>query len=887
MPHSVAQIPPALFGLTWSMLFWGLGLGSIPIVIHLLYRRKYRETTWAAMRFLLEAARKHSRRLRIEQLILLAVRTLLLLFLVGALQGLYAVTTSSERLGEGPIHHVLVMDASMSMQLKRDGRATLFDRAREIALRIVDSASDGDAFNLILITGSSERAVVKAPVRSREGFRDVIQRNQKPGFSGRVASRGTSKPSPAGIAQAEAGLLAATEEPGRLLESLREVERALGKAKNVPAKRVYVISDFQTITWRPDSQPLRDRIRKSFQAMSPAADFVLIDVGRDRAANAAVTNLRTDRAFVVSGRPLRLHATLRNFGVDRLADRRVELLVDGQVRDAQTVSLDPGVPRDVVWTYPNPQAKHAQPELTPGEHRIEVRLQDDGLNADNARRLAIPVKQRLRVLLVNGRPAAQPRDEATFFVQKSLQPAPTPQPQDGSVETRVITASELLRTDFTRFDCVFLCDVPALKPNEARKLRTFVEAGGGLVIGLGDRVNVPDYNAVLYRDGDGLLPAKLGPVIGGTGDDGKLFRFDTERLAHPIVNQFAGNPDAGLAGVLAFRYVKAQLPDDGNARIVLKFVGAANGAGGDPALIAAGLGRGRVVLATTSLDARWSTWPGTGSFLPTIHEMLHFAIAGQWSERQQTVGKAIVRTFPAFSTALPSNVAVRLPDDSVRTVSLTGRDRWFVKRPGADYFDAFPEQDAKPAGRIPADTPLRRVELRKGFSRVEWRGRHVWVGNESLKRGGRASFFFDDTRQSGFYEVRFKPPLGETTYFAVDVDPTESDLAKINEATLRKDLSGVSFRYRTHWDPAEETRQVAATHQNDLTKWLLIAVFGLLLVELLMAWRFPVGFAALYVLISIEVARQCAGWSLPAGIVLGIALVAIPAAFLWRRRSAV
>ena len=864
---SSASLPLAFLGLTWPMLFWGAALGGIPIVIHLLYRRKFRETSWAAMRFLLEAARKHSRRLRLEQLILLAVRTLLLLFLVGGLQGLYAVTTASARVGEGPIHHVLVIDASMSMQWKPDGRNSLFDRAREIALDIVDSSADGDAFNLVLITGNRERSIVKAPVRSMRGFRDVVQRNAET-----VNGGGDRTP---GI---DAG-----DEPSRLLESLKEVEQILGKANSIPAKRVYVISDFQKLTWRPESRPLRDRIHKSFQTIGTAS-LVMIDVGRDQAPNTAVTALKTEQPFVIAGRALRVHSTVHHFGRQRVT-RQAELLVDGQVRDMQTVVLEPGVEREVSWTYPNPKARGAQPELTAGEHRIAVRLKGDNLATDNTRRLAIPVKQRLRVLLVNGRSSARPRDEATFFVEKSLQQTTTDRPTTAIVEPRVISESRLARTDLSRFDGVFLCDVRTLKQSEARKLRAFVESGGGLVIAMGDRVSLSDYNAVLYRNGNGLLAAKLDSLATIGNDNRRLYLFDTAKLNHPIVDQFVGNPDAGLAGVMAFRYVKVQMPDDAPHRVVLRFLPRKPGTPGDPVIIESARGRGRVLLVTTSLDARWTTWPVTGSFLPTVHEMLYYAISGQWQERQHAVGYPIIRTFPAFSRAVPPSVAVKTPDNVVRTVPLTGSDRWFVRRGGADFYEQLPKDDMKPAGRIPAETPVRRFELRKDFSRIGWRGRVVWVRNSSLERRGNSLFFFDETHRSGFYEVRFKPPIGSTTFYAVNTDPAESNLEKIGKAQLGKDvLPGVDHRYRTHWDPAEESRQVASTHQNPLTRWLLIAVFCLLLVELLMAWRFPIGFAVLYVLIAFEVARHTAGWNLAGGIVLGLLLVGVPAGILWRRR---
>src|SRR4051795_3367231 len=52
----------------------GIALASIPIVIHILNRRRYRIVEWAAMNFLLRAMKKNRRRIRFEQWLLLAVR---------------------------------------------------------------------------------------------------------------------------------------------------------------------------------------------------------------------------------------------------------------------------------------------------------------------------------------------------------------------------------------------------------------------------------------------------------------------------------------------------------------------------------------------------------------------------------------------------------------------------------------------------------------------------------------------------------------------------------------------------------------------------------------------------------------------------------------------
>ena len=67
-----------------GMLLWG-SAAAIPIVIHLLSRRRFDEVPWAAMDFLMAALRKHARRWRLEQLILLLVRASILALLSIAL----------------------------------------------------------------------------------------------------------------------------------------------------------------------------------------------------------------------------------------------------------------------------------------------------------------------------------------------------------------------------------------------------------------------------------------------------------------------------------------------------------------------------------------------------------------------------------------------------------------------------------------------------------------------------------------------------------------------------------------------------------------------------------------------------------------------------------
>src|SRR6187549_4010539 len=119
----------------------GLLLASIPIIIHILNRRRFKTINWAAMTFLLQALRKNRRRLRFEQWLLLAVRCCVLLFLGLALSrplGCQDSTLASLAARRAGLH-VLVIDNSYSMayQADRPDAKTHLDQAKLLAKRMI------------------------------------------------------------------------------------------------------------------------------------------------------------------------------------------------------------------------------------------------------------------------------------------------------------------------------------------------------------------------------------------------------------------------------------------------------------------------------------------------------------------------------------------------------------------------------------------------------------------------------------------------------------------------------------------------------------------------------------------------------------------------------
>src|SRR5881296_152009 len=118
-----------------SPIFLGfLALATVPIIIHLLNRRRFQLVEWAPMKYLKLTIKTNRRRLRIEQFILLAIRTIIVALIILAVarpvlsQGRLGTWLS----GSGRTSRIIVVDDSLSMGYRTAGRAA-FDSAKEAA----------------------------------------------------------------------------------------------------------------------------------------------------------------------------------------------------------------------------------------------------------------------------------------------------------------------------------------------------------------------------------------------------------------------------------------------------------------------------------------------------------------------------------------------------------------------------------------------------------------------------------------------------------------------------------------------------------------------------------------------------------------------------------
>jgi hypothetical protein len=617
------MLPPLLaFGIVHLPMLGWLAAAAAPLLIHLLSRRRYRETTWAAMEYLLAAMRRQTRKIQIEQWLLLLLRTLLIVVFV-----LAAAEPSFERPGlalssGGRVHRVLVIDGSYSMAYRATDKSR-FERAKELASRIVDESSPGDAFTLVLMA-APPRVVVGTPAFEPSQIREEVENLE--------------------MVHTGADVAATISEISKLLENVRR------ESPRLQAHEVYFLTDLQRTAWAPNlGATAQAEFRRQSEALAHLADLVVIDVGQPSAENLAVTSLRAGRSVVTVGRNVELGVELKDFGHHDRSRQPVELWIDGHKAAQQSVDVPAGGVASVAFTHRFE---------TPGDHTVEVRADGDALDVDNHRWLVVPVRQSIRALCIDGRPSGEPFEGAADYLAAALAPG-AGKSERPLVDVENVAESAILERDLGSYDCVFLADVAQFTASEAKVLDAYLGHGGSLVFFLGDQVAAEQYNHQLGGSAGlrRILPARLGAVV-----ERPQSGVDPLGYRHPIVQAFRGHEKSGLLTMPLSKYVKLDVAGNSAAKVVLALEG------GDPLVVEEPIRRGRVVLVATSADKSWTTLPVWSNYVPLVQEILAWCVSSQLHERNVEVGEPLEASAAAQAGDAP--VTIERPDGQSRSAEV-------------------------------------------------------------------------------------------------------------------------------------------------------------------------------------------------------------------------
>ncbi len=782
----------------------GTAMGSAPVIIHLLNRQRYKRITWAAMHWLLASFKKSSRRLQIEDLILLIIRILILVLLALALARPFLQASGSILGGKSHVHRVIVLDTSFSMSYNPSGK-DVFAQAKETAryLTTTSTLSSGDAVTLIYMTDQAN-ARIKASTNLSEVYREV---------DAAEASHGASDPVKA--LTLAINMLDESAHPGKEIFLITDMTRNGWIDPNSRTERVRGLDDLK--------KAIKKYRKKDPDRKLPAV--FLLDVGSDRAQNLAITNLESDVNVIAAKSQVVFKAEIRNFTDKDRPELTVTFKVNGERVGDQQIEVKGAGGRGTAMFF-------HQFEI-PGPHWVTVSIEPDRLSLDDTRRMAVPVVPNLRALVVDGEEnAREPLESETGLLTRALSiPVSERMASRGIISPSIISCqvipdSDLADVQLDGSDLLILANVSVVPAEKLPQIRKFVREGGGLLIFVGENVQPELYNEKLFTKEAPLLPCRLIEPQGekGNPDAKKFWTLKPNSFTGVVFPTFARkerwrfleDPDKGVRVFKRFR-VKIEEPkkekseadakksagepdkdavkkaegeteagDDAGKKAKKKPKKPARGRvsvplryhdDNEPAVLIREYGMGKVCLVTTTADKYWNDMPAKMAHLPLMYDLVLHLVRARGKKHNLPVGGTFSIRWPAED--LLKDVAIQPPEGHEE-------DKRTIKPEAKQHLTTLTFESAR------------------------------WAGAYRLSLAG------DD-------ELR--------DIFVANVDPAESDLEKMPLEKLRELVKEIKFEEIVEREKIVEAIKAKASGK-EFWRNLTWAVLTLAVIETFLAWFF-------------------------------------------------
>ncbi len=527
--------------------------------------------------------------------------------------------SSAKLLGGGQSGVLIALDGSFSMA--HGMGASRFDRAKQRIDEILGTVTPGSPVTLIEM-GLHPRILLRNVGYEKSRFEETVK------------------------------AIKVLPEKLNLEPNLEEMEMLLAEI-HAASKESYVITDAQTRTW----ESLSEKARFSLQTLGNLGKLFVLSTGTDDRENLAITRFELGSGTLRKGATVRYVAEVRNFGQRPMQEVAVTLNANDKPVDQRTIAkLNPGQSEVVTLFFNCAEA---------GDIRLTASLGADALVMDNTRNVVAHVREQVRVLCIDGEISPLPFQSETDYIVTALFPKKSSASQSMTVQ-RVspaeVTAQTFAATVGSEWDIVILANVGEIPAEQTHALRSFVERGGGLIVFLGKKVNANAFNS--WAKIANLSPVELLEETGDPSDKNEGQGIDAKASENPLGKKIAALPGKIVDTPRVRRYFKSKMLPEGQE--ILRVAGT-----DAPLLAERKVGRGKVLLFTTTADREWTDLPVHPLFLILLHEGIA-AMTAQANERPFTVGEPLLLQLPGRSEQ--TAMSVKSPAGEKSEVSLTERD---------------------------------------------------------------------------------------------------------------------------------------------------------------------------------------------------------------------
>src|SRR5262245_12799384 len=412
------------------LLFGSLAL-SIPVLIHLVRREKSEIIPFSSLMFLLKVPKRSIRQQKIKNLLLMALRLLILAFLVGAFARPYITQAAKPAVnGNSNRGAVLMLDNSYSMRYGNN-----FERLKTEARRRIDSLRAGD--RMAIIAFNENASLLARPTSDKNELKAVVD---------------TLEPS-----------FGAT----RYYEAFTLADRVLNEFGG-DQKQLIMISDFQRNGWNRSG-------RESVIGTDVRAETVNLAVTDWN--NIGIDSVIVDQTSFSRTYSGRLIARIHNYDKNKPAAVPVSVSLSDKEVQRKNVTIS---------ANSSALAEFTGFDLPLGFSKGRVRVEaEDPLKVDNDFLFAIERREKLNVLVLDAGKAKQ-----SVYLREAFTSTP-----DLPFQVIVTPASAITPEDIAKHEVVIVNDAPRLPDKVREKMDELRKVGQGQLIILGENSDMGWWNS--------------------------------------------------------------------------------------------------------------------------------------------------------------------------------------------------------------------------------------------------------------------------------------------------------------------------------------------------------------------------------------------------------
>ena len=453
----------------------GLIAGSIPIIIHLITKQKAKTVLFSTLRFLKELKNQQIRKIKIKQILLLIIRTLIVLFLILAfarptLEGHVSSSLSST----AKTSAVIIFDNSLSMGIESEG-LQLFDRAKKKLAELKNIFSIGDElFGIYASTGAND--IFDGPKYDFQTVSRIIRK------------------------------LKVSQNSTDLTGALLKAKSILQESENVN-KEIYFVTDLQKNGFNNLNELvlpiISDKKIKVF----------LIPINDVQPANLTITSVKLRNQIIEKGKVFEIDVKIKNSGIKDEKNKLVQVFINEKRSGQASVSIKQGESRNVKF------------RIVPQETGLihgSILVEEDDLMLDNRHYFSFFVPEQNNVLLIGQ------KTKDVRFLKLALSP-------NSESESRLkidhLPPSKIEFNTLNSYQVVVLSNISRIEGPLLSIISGYVKNGGGLILFPGNDVDLRNYNENLNKTLG--LPA-FTETIGELGSRQSYLTLGKIDYSHPI-----------------------------------------------------------------------------------------------------------------------------------------------------------------------------------------------------------------------------------------------------------------------------------------------------------------------------------------------------------------